>query len=533
MDVIFKIFLTVFIFSFLGCGSDSGGGEEQGQITIFNDDNDDEKRFAWVTIPPGALPDGMSSSEITIDIPDGVVLPPGNIGEAYEYKPPGTQFNPDVTISIQYIDPKKDPKDTPIPSGTSEFDLGLVKFDPNKISWEPVKNSTADPLNSVVSGTATSFSIFGIKDFGAEGSTIPTKNDLSEFPVNHTATPLYDGTILVKVLIAGGRTIEKDSDIINVLSSAEIFDLISNKFEIPTPPLSMTEARNGHSATLLSDKQTVLIAGGQGTKDSGFSISNRAELFNLQENIFETIQNTMTEKRIGHTATLLDNGEILIVGGQNQLPDKTNIFHSSAELYDPNGRAFRSTSGSMNSPRIAHTATKLSDGTVLIVGGKDSNDGFLSTVELYNPGDESFTSLIKNLKQARASHTATLLTDGKILIVGGFGKEGEILNTVEIYDPVNGPLEQEINMPGSRVHHTATLLQDGTVLIAGGTSNGLDVLASTELYIPSSFSFQKRRSLFDSRFSHTATLLQDNSVLFTGGIGIKGVQNTAEIFKAN
>jgi len=88
-------------------------------------------------------------------------------------------------------------------------------------------------------------------------------------------------------------------------------------------------------------------------------------------------------------------------------------------------------------------------------------------------------------------------------------------------------------MGDTRVHHTATLLQDGTVLIAGGTSNGLDALARTELYIPGSSSFEGRRSLFDSRFSHTATLLQDNSVLFTGGIGIKGVQNTAEIFKAN
>jgi len=404
----FKLFVTFLLFSFYACGSDSGGGEEQGQVIIFSED-----MVASVTIPAGALLDGMESSDISIDFPSGVNLPPGNIGEAYEFKPEGTQFNPDVTISIQYIDPgieffdpQKDPPKTPtpIPEGTSEFDIGLGKFDPNKNSWELVKNSTVDTISNVVSGPTTSFSIYGIKDFGAVGSTIPTK-DLSGFPVNHTATPLYNGTNLVNVLIAGGRTIEKNSDIINVLSSAEIFDLTkdNNAFEIFDP---MTEGRNGHSATLLSDNKTVLIAGGQGSKDSGFRISNTAELFNLdtKDKGFENLlPNTMTEKRIGHTATLLDNGKVLIAGGQNQLPDKTNIFHDNAELYDPNGRAFRLTFGSMSKPRIAHTATKLSDGTVLIVGGKDSNEGFLDTVELYSPGDESFKSLI-NLDQPRASH---------------------------------------------------------------------------------------------------------------------------------
>ncbi|HEX9759141.1 MAG TPA: kelch repeat-containing protein [Nitrospiria bacterium] len=523
MNTFIKIFLGLSLFSFLGCGSGNGGGE--GQVTIISED-----KLASVTIPPGALPDGMPSSEISVDVAGTVNLPDGNIGQAYEFKPPGTQFKQNVTISIEYLDPRMDPQDTPIPSGTSEFDLGLVKFDPNGNSWGPVENLRLDPLNNVVSGTTTSFSIYGIKDFGLGGSTTPTSTDMSGFRVNHTATPLYDGTVLVKVLFAGGRTIvDVNTD---VLISGEIFNLSNNEFEKPTPVVFMKEARNGHSATLLSDNKTVLIAGGQGSRETGFAISNSAELFDSQQNKFELLQSTMTEKRIGHTATLLDNGEVLIAGGQTRLSNNPLIFHLSAELYDPTGRTFSPTSGLMNSPRIGHTATKLGDGTVLIAGGKDSNEGFLRTVELYNPVDGSFKPL-KDLKEYRASHTATLLTDGNILIAGGFGIDGKILTSVEIYDPVAGPLAQEINMVIPRVHHTATILQEGSVLIAGGTSNGSNVLSSTELYLPSSFAFEERRSLFDSRFSHTATLLQDNSVLLTGGIGIKGVQNSAEIFKAN
>src|SRR3977135_1233003 len=84
--------------------------------------------------------------------------------------------------------------------------------------------------------------------------------------------------------------------------------------------------------------------------------------------------------RIEHTATLLQNGKVLLVGGQSL----TAVNLSSAELYDPvTGTA--GPTGSLNVPRAFHTATLLPDGTALIACGKDVNGGVLATAERYNP----------------------------------------------------------------------------------------------------------------------------------------------------
>src|SRR5436853_6965299 len=76
----------------------------------------------------------------------------------------------------------------------------------------------------------------------------------------------------------------------------------------------------------------------------------------------------VTTARSWHTATLLNNGQVLIVGGV------TNYSFSataSAELYDPTRGTFSPT-GNMTAPRATHTATLLPDGRVLIAGGSSS-----------------------------------------------------------------------------------------------------------------------------------------------------------------
>ena len=72
----------------------------------------------------------------------------------------------------------------------------------------------------------------------------------------------------------------------------------------------------------------------------------------------------MLEPRSGHSATLLTNGKVLIVGGMRRNQD----FYSSAELYDPATGKFQPT-GSMNIARVGHAAVLLRSGKVLIAGG--------------------------------------------------------------------------------------------------------------------------------------------------------------------
>jgi len=84
----------------------------------------------------------------------------------------------------------------------------------------------------------------------------------------------------------------------------------------------------------------------------------------------------MTTARLDHTAILLNNGLVLIAGGDNQ-----TTYLASAELYNPATGTFAVT-GNLTTARSSQTATLLNDGTVLIAGGRNSS-GFLNSAELY------------------------------------------------------------------------------------------------------------------------------------------------------
>ena len=118
--------------------------------------------------------------------------------------------------------------------------------------------------------------------------------------------------------------------------------------------------------------------------------------------------------RFNHTATLLQNGKVLVAGGGNS---GSNPFLSTAELFDPANGTW-SAATSMAVARRDHTATLLTNGKVLVAGGY--NDfGYLDTAQLYDPGTGSWNVTANNLTTARAFHTTTLLANGKVLLVGG------------------------------------------------------------------------------------------------------------------
>jgi hypothetical protein len=94
---------------------------------------------------------------------------------------------------------------------------------------------------------------------------------------------------------------------------------------------------------------------------------------------------SMTTGRIGHTATLLNGGKVLITAGVGP----TFNYIGSAELYDPSTEAF-SPSGNLAAARIFHTATLLNDRKVLVAGGIGYS-GFNASAGLYNPSTGTFS----------------------------------------------------------------------------------------------------------------------------------------------
>jgi hypothetical protein len=212
-----------------------------------------------------------------------------------------------------------------------------------------------------------------------------------------------------------------------------------------------------------------------------------------------------------HTATLLPNGTVLVVGGYgytNGIP-----VSQGSEIYDPVTSTWAGAGGLFPTP-AEHTATLLPNGTVLVAGGRDDVTGFaLANAQIYDPVANSWTAT-GSMTTARADHTATLLPNGTVLVAGGIGSEPA---SAEIYDPSAGTWTATGSMSAARYRHTATLLPNGTVLVAGGIDFGILSLASAEIYDPSAGTWTATGSMSTGRFVDTATLLPNGTVLVAGG----------------
>jgi uncharacterized protein (TIGR03437 family) len=340
----------------------------------------------------------------------------------------------------------------------------------------------------------------------------------------HTATLLPNG----RVFVAGGS-----DGAGNALNTAEHYDYtrrtwISAPVSASTQPFTLAEARSNHTATLLPSGQVLLAGGLRG--NAALSSTEIYEYANGFWNVTKNAAGTTTGLsvfRASHTATLLPNGKVLVAGGQSLLGTAMAALNS-AELYDPDTGTWTLT-GSLNQARYNHTATLLPNGRVLVVGGNTATQ-ILNSAELYDPVTGAWTATPAP-GVARTQHTATLLPNGLVLIVGGIGANGQRTASVQLFDPnngVNGSWSNAPNLSQARSHHTATLLPDDTVFIFGGLATDTAALNSGSLFIPSGTSGAwLNLSFVDSansivpafRYLHTATLLPNNKVFIFGGLG--------------
>ena len=295
---------------------------------------------------------------------------------------------------------------------------------------------------------------------------------------------------------------------------------------MPLPPLrfvatgSMHTARSDATATLLKNGK-VLIAGGGNLADMyKEDVYASAELYDPTSGTF-TSTGSMTAARSDATATLLQNGKVLIAGGWGCSDPRqcTNVAEgaiahnlASAELYDPDTGKFTKT-GSMATPRTNATATLLPDGRVLL-------DGWAGWAELYDPHAGKFTRTGQEEAISGGSNTAALLPGGKVLVTHTYSDTEALLyhvatgkfTTISLALPRGTPSVKVQGVPVPRSGPTAaTLLHDGRVLLYDGgyleTYDSATGACADAGFISPGAQWN----------SPNATVLPDGGVLFEGG----------------
>jgi len=365
-------------------------------------------------------------------------------------------------------------------------------------------NTTGGPFH-VVATSAQDTSKNAIANVTIVPSGFRPTGDMSTARTAHTATLLQSG----KVLIAGGDPCMFDQSYYAAcpMASAEVYDSVSGKF---TATGSMSVTRVFHTATLLNNGK-VLVTGGHDASAELYDPTSGTGTF--------AATGSMSVGRNSHTATLLTNGKVLIAGGQ-----AASGALATAELYDPTGGTFTAT-GSMAAARTSHTATLLGNGKVLIAGGSNSAGAALATAELYDPATGSFTATTLGMLSPRTFHTATLLSNGNVLVTGGMAN-GVSLSSAEVYDVGTGTFTATGPMMTARDSHIAIRFANGTVLVAGGTfsSNGA---FTAELYNTGSGTFTQTGGMETGRALAAAVSLPDGRVFVSGGSD----QFSAELYK--
>lgn len=354
---------------------------------------------------------------------------------------------------------------------------------------------------------ASLFMFATLSAFGQSGTWSVT-GSMVNARANQGTAVLQNGSVLV----VGGWNLS------NVYPASEIYTPATGTWR-ETGSVNL-ERYAAVAVTLPNGK--VLFAGG--CINNCTDITSSAELYDPATDMW-SFTGSMLTPRYYYTAVLLKTGKVLIAGGCSAAACNTDT--ATAEVYDPETGTFSAT-GSLSFARVSPTATLLSNGNVLVVGGDES----LAQTEIYHTSTGQWTSGGNLNTVGRTSHTATLLPNGKVLVAGG--ENPGILASAELYDPASNTWTATGSLVNKRRKHTAVLLSTGKVLITGGTgdvNHRYVFFASSELFDPETGTFSATTgNLNIGRTEHTAALLSNGMVLAIGGLIENGVTASAELY---
>ncbi|HEX5590039.1 MAG TPA: kelch repeat-containing protein [Candidatus Limnocylindrales bacterium] len=274
---------------------------------------------------------------------------------------------------------------------------------------------------------------------------------------------------------------------------ADIWDPVSGRGPTGRPAIG----RVASTATLLLDGRVLVVGGFDGPFAYGANSTASAEIWDPATGAFRET-GWMASPRVGHTATMLADGRVLITGGTGP-----GGAQATAELWDPATEEF-SPAGEMVGARTGSLATLLPDGTVQIWGGGGPS-------QLWRPAYNNFVSA--GLLDRPSFATATRLLDGRVLLTQGREPGANYTLPPAVLDTDRSSTSQASQFTVARTGYAATLLSDGRVLITGGVSPAGDVLSSVEVWDPADAQFRLGRPLPRPVANHTALLLTDGRLL--------------------
>jgi len=376
----------------------------------------------------------------------------------------------------------------------------------------------------------------------------PSTNTFSAGPSSSAARARHAATVLPTgaVLLTGGAL-------------PELLDERTELFADPggfAPTSPMQKKRTGALAVPLRSGRMLLVGGYGDEPGGGFPFRALAEEYDGTTGTF-TGSGTMLGERGSFTATLLRDGSVLVAGGlaASKALATTERWVPGAQL----GQGTFVAEANLVTARFLHTAVLLPDGNVLVVGGS-SNGNKLDSAELYVPGS-GFQALAAKLSVPRQNVAAVLLATGKVLVagegsadlydpvtqtfsatgapIGAFLKsrklvllpDGRVLyagqpsGVAEIYDPATGTFSASGPLvTPSAAERAVHLLPSGNVLIAAGyilTGFFASPTPITELFLPGANhgkgAFVRAGDLGKARFSQASGVLADGRVLIAGG----------------
>jgi N-acetylneuraminic acid mutarotase len=299
----------------------------------------------------------------------------------------------------------------------------------------------------------------------------PTANSWSATGATATARNFATSTLLLdgRVLVAGG-TVENTASQPGAnqsfyLASTELYDPTTKTWsagaDLPGP-------RELQTAVLLPDGK-VLLAGG----DDGHNDLLDAVVYDPATNTWTSVPTSLTIGGLP-TAAVLQSGKVIVTASVSPV--------ANSVIFDPTAGTWANGPSMNNVHLLGATATLLSDGRVLVAGGVTAyqQNSPMSVPEIYDPVANSW-SLAGTMVTSRVAHTATLLLSGKVLITGGFTYPGPSLSSTELYDPSANTWSAGPDMASPRDHHGAVLLPSGPVFVTGGQNQGAALLSS-EVY---------------------------------------------------